>query len=569
MQSDVSVLACSPQTTPLLIPHFMRALKKEHNHFSNGVKDGAHDIKTVLLSQLGNKPHELFSSSVPPEQHKIPLDSVDTLLRNKSLPENSTHTDSELTELFQFVSERSVYDNEKPVDAMSNSFWLPNTSPPAVVKDEEPQKPLKLPAVDQIMPFYPRSPSPSGILFPPLSPSSSSNGPAYEQPTATISSSSPLNYVSASLSPSQTLTPTFVASDISSTPSIIQPPQGKCDNDQAPSTTFPVQQRQWRFISVPTKPNSEQEQVARTPPSDQRLQPPQTPTHQRFILPNTSRPSFEVSISKQTILVPVTGGTGGGNSLLLLPLAVAAAFQQKQPQPAPSSATSTAPTPLPSGPAGNGGNASGLTQFLLIQTGEAGKAAPVNIIHPTKGDIGFPVIAASTETSIPTTPATTTASIAPAPVGVVRKAEAPTQVLPATRVPLPPVAAKSAVSILPPATEILPAPLFAKPSDKLRSSLTITDVTANCGTPTVRRRHQCPFCTKSCERKDNLQAHIRTHTGERPFPCRFCPKAFPQKDHLRAHIRTHTGEKPYRCLQCSKAFAQLGNLHRHVKTHRQ
>ncbi|CAL8096079.1 unnamed protein product [Calicophoron daubneyi] len=83
-----------------------------------------------------------------------------------------------------------------------------------------------------------------------------------------------------------------------------------------------------------------------------------------------------------------------------------------------------------------------------------------------------------------------------------------------------------------------------------------------------RRRHQCPYCPKSCERKDNLQAHIRTHTGERPYPCRFCPKAFPQKDHLRAHIRTHTGEKPYRCPQCLKAFAQLGNLHRHVKTHR-
>ncbi|THD22260.1 Transcription factor che-1 [Fasciola hepatica] len=83
-----------------------------------------------------------------------------------------------------------------------------------------------------------------------------------------------------------------------------------------------------------------------------------------------------------------------------------------------------------------------------------------------------------------------------------------------------------------------------------------------------RRRHQCPYCPKSCERKDNLQAHIRTHTGERPYPCRFCPKAFPQKDHLRAHIRTHTGEKPYRCPQCMKAFAQLGNLHRHVKTHK-
>lgn len=56
-------------------------------------------------------------------------------------------------------------------------------------------------------------------------------------------------------------------------------------------------------------------------------------------------------------------------------------------------------------------------------------------------------------------------------------------------------------------TEILPAPLFAKPSDRHRVSPTIETV------PTVQRRHQCPYCTKSCERKDNLQAHIRTHTG--------------------------------------------------------
>ncbi|CAH8552573.1 unnamed protein product [Heterobilharzia americana] len=73
-----------------------------------------------------------------------------------------------------------------------------------------------------------------------------------------------------------------------------------------------------------------------------------------------------------------------------------------------------------------------------------------------------------------------------------------------------------------------------------------TVVTSSATTITCcsRRRHQCPYCPKSCERKDNLQAHIRTHTGERPYPCRYCPKAFPQKDHLRAHIRTHTGEKP-------------------------
>ncbi|KER31561.1 hypothetical protein T265_02204 [Opisthorchis viverrini] len=106
------------------------------------------------------------------------------------------------------------------------------------------------------------------------------------------------------------------------------------------------------------------------------------------------------------------------------------------------------------------------------------------------------------------------------------------------------------------------------PAINLADATVTTKSTSSSNSNSSRRRHQCPYCPKSCERKDNLQAHIRTHTGERPYPCRYCPKAFPQKDHLRAHIRTHTGEKPYRCPQCMKAFAQLGNLHRHVKTHR-
>ncbi|KAA0196753.1 Transcription factor che-1, partial [Fasciolopsis buskii] len=112
---------------------------------------------------------------------------------------------------------------------------------------------------------------------------------------------------------------------------------------------------------------------------------------------------------------------------------------------------------------------------------------------------------------------------------------------------------------------VLPSPTVTLSSTKSTSPAPQSNTP---GHVTCRRRHQCPYCPKSCERKDNLQAHIRTHTGERPYPCRFCPKAFPQKDHLRAHIRTHTGEKPYRCPQCMKAFAQLGNLHRHVKTHK-
>uniref|UniRef100_A0A0R3WWV1 C2H2-type domain-containing protein n=1 Tax=Hydatigena taeniaeformis TaxID=6205 RepID=A0A0R3WWV1_HYDTA len=75
-----------------------------------------------------------------------------------------------------------------------------------------------------------------------------------------------------------------------------------------------------------------------------------------------------------------------------------------------------------------------------------------------------------------------------------------------------------APAVLPAAMEILPAPPFAKPvtSNKHRSSSEDSSTvapTVTTAVSTLRRRHQCPFCTKSCERKDNLQAHIRTHTG--------------------------------------------------------
>ncbi|KAL7063092.1 hypothetical protein AAHC03_01965 [Spirometra sp. Aus1] len=39
---------------------------------------------------------------------------------------------------------------------------------------------------------------------------------------------------------------------------------------------------------------------------------------------------------------------------------------------------------------------------------------------------------------------------------------------------------------------------------------------------TPRKRHQCPFCAKTCERKDNLQAHI--HPPSMMPPCLFRPR---------------------------------------------
>ena len=158
MQSDVSILACAPQNTPRLNSHFMRGLKKEPSHYPTGVIDTSVDIKNVFLSHIGNK----STSSSPTnhfEPHKIPLDSVETLLRSKSYEEPPTNPDSDLNELLQFVSERSCFSDEKPLIETSNSYWLSNPSPPPI-KDRDSPRPAKLPAVDQIMKCHPRNSPP-------------------------------------------------------------------------------------------------------------------------------------------------------------------------------------------------------------------------------------------------------------------------------------------------------------------------------------------------------------------------------------------------------------------------
>lgn len=159
----------------------MRGLKKE-----SGVLDGSSDLKNVFLSQLSSKSsgfHHSFSY-IQSEPQKVPLDSVDTLLRSKSYEELPSNSDNDLNELLQFVSERSTFSDEKPLVDSSNSFWLSNPSPPILpIKDEEPAKPTKLPAVDQIMKFHSRdTPSSTGNLLYPMPQSSTMDKlPSFEQ----------------------------------------------------------------------------------------------------------------------------------------------------------------------------------------------------------------------------------------------------------------------------------------------------------------------------------------------------------------------------------------------------
>ena len=85
----------------------------------------------------------------------------------------------------------------------------------------------------------------------------------------------------------------------------------------------------------------------------------------------------------------------------------------------------------------------------------------------------------------------------------------------------------------------------------------------------AKKKHKCPHCQYSTDKKSHLTEHIRTHTGEKPFKCSFdgCNKRFKQKGHLNTHIQRHIGDRKYKCSYCSKAFVTSADLSHHNKRH--
>ncbi|XP_042240352.1 transcription factor GAGA-like isoform X2 [Homarus americanus] len=103
--------------------------------------------------------------------------------------------------------------------------------------------------------------------------------------------------------------------------------------------------------------------------------------------------------------------------------------------------------------------------------------------------------------------------------------------------------------------------------------------------------YKCHYCSKVCQKKENLNRHMRTHTKE-PYvcsecdftsnsyksfldhkkvehtkihKCSFCTFTSQRHDNVKRHMLGHTGEKPHKCPHCDFRAKRHQYLHKHIK----
>ncbi|XP_059469594.1 zinc finger protein ZFP2-like isoform X3 [Neocloeon triangulifer] len=93
------------------------------------------------------------------------------------------------------------------------------------------------------------------------------------------------------------------------------------------------------------------------------------------------------------------------------------------------------------------------------------------------------------------------------------------------------------------------------------------DLEAHRRSHTKHKAYTCNVCGMKFLRKSNCMRHYREHVKDKEHTCEICSKTFHRSYYLAEHMRTHSGEKPYSCHICGKNSTTKSNHNKHLKTH--